>query len=209
MWYSLNHEPLQAYKGKFYVEEDIDIQAQVRKGDVSFPMAQQRLVYHKAIGKLLALQSTWSTYHPSYDGGGQQALLDGQEGEATDLRSGKWQGFAGQDIVVEIDLEREQNLHSFAMGCFQNTHDWVIFPPQIDIYYRSDTTQAYKKYSSIATKTPPQAKGNLKQVYTADLNGLSSRYIKIVARNYGKLPEWHHAGSAYDAMLFADEIVIK
>ncbi len=209
VWYSLNDAPLQAYKSKFYVTEDVDIQAQAKKGNISFPMTQQSLIYHKAIGKLLALQATWSTYHPSYDGGGKQALLDGQEGEATDLRSGKWQGFSGQDIVVEIDLEREQDLHSFAMGCFQNTHDWVIFPPQIDIYYRSDTTQVYQKYSSIPTQIPPQAKGNLKQVYKTDLNGLTSRYIKIVARNYGKLPEWHHAGSAYDAMLFADEIIIK
>ncbi len=207
--YSLNNAPLQACKDKFYVIEDVLIQAQAKKGDTTFPMTQQSLIYHKAIGKLLALRATWSTYHPSYNGGGKQALLDGQEGEATDLRSGKWQGFSGQNIVVEIDLEHEQDLHSFAMGCFQNTHDWVIFPPQIDIYYRSDTTKTYQKHSSIATQIPPQAKGNLKQVYKADLKGLTTRYIKIVAHNYGKLPEWHHAGSAYDAMLFADEIVIK
>jgi hypothetical protein len=58
------------------------------------------LIYHKAIGKLATLNATPSDYHPSYDGGGQMALLDGKQGNPTDIRNGRWQGFSGQDILM-------------------------------------------------------------------------------------------------------------
>ena len=34
------------------------------------------------------------------------------------------------------------------------------------------------------------------------------RYIKIVAKNFGQLPEWHQ-GKGEDAFIFLDELEIK
>ena len=36
----------------------------------------------------------------------------------------------------------------------------------------------------------------------------SAQYIKIKAKNYGKLPDWHQ-GKGEDAFIFIDEIEIK
>jgi hypothetical protein len=35
-----------------------------------------------------------------------------------------------------------------------------------------------------------------------------ARYVKVIARNFGKLPEWH-LGAGGDAFIFIDEIEIK
>ncbi len=35
-----------------------------------------------------------------------------------------------------------------------------------------------------------------------------ARYVKVVAKNFGKLPEWHQ-GFGGDAFIFVDEITIK
>ena len=37
-----------------------------------------------------------------------------------------------------------------------------------------------------------------------------ARYVKVIARNFGKLPEWH-IGHPYngEAFIFIDEIIIK
>ncbi len=42
-----------------------------------------------------------------------------------------------------------------------------------------------------------------------NLENLNTRYIKIVAVNYGNLPTWHPAENKYPSMLFADEIILK
>ncbi len=209
VYYALNDGEYQLYTKKFYIDENTRLKVYAANENKTFPEQEIELIYHKAIGKLLALNSTWSTYHPAYDGGGKNALLDGFQGEAEHLRSGKWQGFSGQDIEVEIDFEKRTKLNQFSMGFFQNTHDWVIFPPQVEIYYRQKTSQPYRLLTTIKGTVSPKVEGNLKETYTANLAGVKTRYVKVVAKTYGKLPEWHHAGSKYDSMLFADEIIIR
>ena len=36
----------------------------------------------------------------------------------------------------------------------------------------------------------------------------TARYVKVIAKNYGKLPEWHQ-GFGGDAFIFIDEITVK
>jgi hypothetical protein len=36
----------------------------------------------------------------------------------------------------------------------------------------------------------------------------TTRFIKIKARNYGNLPEWH-LGAGYPAFIFVDEVIVK
>ena len=44
--------------------------------------------------------------------------------------------------------------------------------------------------------------------FTASLNGVEARYVRIRARTYGKLPSWH-PGSGGDAWIFVDEIIVE
>ncbi len=213
VYYSINQDSVGNFSTKYidtiYIHEDVKIKACVVQNNRSFGISECNLVYHKAIGKLLSMRSQYSPYHPSYDGGGINGLLDGRQGDSINLRSGNWQGFAGQDIELEIDLQRTEPLHSFSMGFFQNTYDWVIFPKQVEIYIKNELTEEYQLLTTIKGKTSPEKQGNLKENYTADFSNIQSRYIKVIARYYGKLPEWHHAGSSYESMIFSDEIILR
>jgi hypothetical protein len=167
-------------------------------------------LYHKAIGRLHHLASTPSSYHPSYYAGGKHALVDGKIGEKEDLWSGKWQGYSGQDIEVELVFNPNEELKSFSMGFFQYTDLWVIFPPQVEIYVKDNLEDEYKLYRIIKGTVSAKEKGGLKEHYSTGLGNLKTKYMKVVAKYYGKLPEWHKAGGAdYESMLFADEIIIK
>ena len=95
------------------------------------------------------------------------------------------------------------------MGFFQNTLSWVIFPKEIQIYYKLKAEQPYQLYKTIQNNVGPDAKGNIKKDFYLDLENLNTRYIKIVAVNYGNLPIWHPAGNKYQSMLFSDEIILK
>ena len=197
------------YQSPLYFKKDIKILARVIKNDIEYSTSSDSLIYHNGIGKLHALNSTYSDYHPSYDGGGEMALLDGKTGDPKHLRSGRWQGFSGQDIEVEIDMKKKVSVSSFSMGFYQNTFSWVIFPRKIDIFIKNEIDEDYKLIETIINTIPPEEEGHLKHTYSAEFDDLSARYIKVIAQYYGKLPDWHHAGSSYESMLFADEIILN
>ena len=164
-------------------------------------------VMHKAIGKLKQLNSSPSSYHPSYNGGGKMALLDGRIGNSNDIRNGRWQGFSGQDINVEIDFKTVEKLNSFAMGFYQSTLSWVYLPKYLEIY-TSDNGKDYTIYKKITHNIDHKDTKAIKYTFETDLNALKTRYMKVIAVYYGKLPEWH-ASAGNESMMFSDEIIIK
>lgn len=213
VYYEINKDNVspdsKKYTGPLYLKSDAKITAKVIQEGKSFPLVIDSLIYHKGIGKLTRLNATPSHYHPSYDGGGKMALLDGKLGNPAALRSGRWQGFSSQNIELEIDMGERTSLNTFTMGCFQNTHSWVILPKNVRIYGKDTELENYRLIKTIEHNISPKEGGSFKHLFEAELGGKNVRYLKVVAEWYGKLPEWHHAGSKYDSMLFADEIIIK
>lgn len=197
------------YTKPFYLKEAGVIQARAYDQGKTENAPVSDFLYHKAVGRLHRLISTPSSYHPSYYAGGKKGLVDGKLGFKEDLWSGQWQGYQGQDIELELAFQPDDPLQSFSMGFFQHTAIWVIFPPQVDIYVKNNASDDYKLYRTIKGTISPKEKGALKQNYTTDLGGLKTKYMKVVAKYYGRLPEWHKAGSQYESMIFADEIIIK
>ena len=197
------------YTGPLYFKKDIKISAGLEINDTIHQIACDSFVYHKAIGKLFKLHSRYSKYHPSYDGGGELGLFDGRIGEEHHLRSGRWQGYSGQNIELEIDFIDREMIDSFSIGFYQNTLSWVVFPKRVEIYVKDNLKDEYTLLSSIDSKISPEAKGDIKQIYQTVFKNFKARYMMVIAISSGKLPSWHPAGSTYDAMLFADEIIIK
>ncbi|MCK9452983.1 MAG: beta-N-acetylhexosaminidase [Bacteroidales bacterium] len=199
----------QPYTENLFFDKDVSIKARVIEDGKAYNISEMELINHKAIGKLHKLNSTYSDYHPSYDGGGQLALLDGQQGEAADLWSGKWQGFTGQNIDIEIDLDSVQALNYFSMGFYQNTEIWVIFPRMVEIYTKTNSKDDYKLIETIVNIISPETEGSHKQNLEATFDQFEARYMKVVAHYFGRLPEWHPAGSQYESMIFSDEIILR
>lgn len=213
IYYELNKDAVtQAslkYTAPFFINEDVKISARVIEKEKLYPISTDSTIFHIAIGKLHNLNTKYSLYHPSYDGGGEYALLDGRLGSVDNLRSGKWQGYSGQNIDIELDFSEIQTVNSFSMGFFQNTESWVIFPKKIEIYFKNSANEDYKLLKTILNPISPEEKGNIKYNYKAEFKNFETRYMKVIAHYYGKLPEWHHAGSKNESMIFADEIIIK
>jgi hypothetical protein len=95
------------------------------------------------------------------------------------------------------------------MGFYQNTLSWVVFPKRVEIYAKDNMKDEYTLIQSIESIVKPEVKGDIRQNYQTVFKDFKARYIKVIAISSGKLPSWHPAGSSYDAMLFADEIILK
>ncbi len=195
------------YTNPISITKDCIIKARVIEAEKRYDIACDSIIIHKGIGKLLRLNSTPSKYHPSYSGGGIMALLDGRTGNADNIRNGRWQGFSGQDINVEIDLGKTEKLNSFAMGFYQNTPSWVFLPKHLEIY-TSDNGVDYTLYKKLTHDVDQKQTKAIKYTFETSLKGLKTRYIKVVAVYFGKLPEWH-TSAGEESMLFSDEIIIR
>jgi predicted alpha-1,2-mannosidase len=148
-----------------------------------------------------------SKYNKQYSAGGDDGIIDGVYGE-TNWRKGEWQGYQGQDFEAIIDLGKEQTVQVFKSNYLQDTRSWILFPSEIEYFTSADG----KKFKSVGKIINPVAASD----YAEQLKNFEyhlpkpekSRYVKVVAKNYGKLPDWHQ-GVGGDAFIFIDEIEVK
>jgi hexosaminidase len=196
-----------SYSKPVYLKTDVTIRARVFADGHTFPETVDSLVYHKAIGKLYKLNCHWSDYNPAYDAGGRLGLVDGRIGSVKDIRSGRWQGYSGQDINIELDFGRVDTLHSLSMGFYQHTFSWVILPKRLEIW-ASDDGVNYRKYMTLDHDIPVDYPDPIVHRFNADLKDLKTRYLKVIGVYYGPLPAFH-ASHGQESMMFADEVIVR
>ncbi len=144
-------------------------------------------------------------YLANYPGEGDASLIDGLKGTAN-WRLGHWQGYQNNDVDAVIDMGSIKQINSVSIGALQDTRSWIVFPKQVD-YYTSDDGKTFSLVKTVPSAVDIKELSIQTQQFKADLN-LKARYIRIVARQYGALPEWHES-KGQPSYIFADEIVIE
>lgn len=162
--------------------------------------------YHKGMGRLKQLNSPAGNYRPEYSGGGDNALVDGTLG-SNDYKDGRWQGFYGIDAGLELDFGKLQKINALNIGFLVNAHDWILQPAAVEVYTSNDGRN-YKPYKtfSIATEIPLTGNHTFREKF--ETPNLSTRHLRIVVKNPGKLPEGL-PGAGYDSWIFMDEVMVE
>ena len=168
--------------------------------------AERYFCYHKGMGRLKQLNSPAGNYRPEYSGGGDNALLDGNLG-SDDYTDGHWQGFYGIDADLELDFGCYQKIDALNIGFLVNAHDWILRPNVVEVQTSNDG-KSYQAYKTFTLKTEIPLTGNHTFREKFDLSNLSTRYLRIVVKNPGKLPEGL-PGSGYDSWIFMDEVMVE
>ena len=172
-----------------------------------YDVQSDSFVFHKGIGKLYKLNSTWNTEHNiAYAARGKFALVDDRRGNPNNFSDGVWQGYWGNDIDIELDLGQPTQVSRLSMRFGQLMRYGILYPRQIEIGISNDGIN-YQPIETIANNIDPNTEERSIHDFVAAL-GISTRYIKVVARNPGLLPEWHYA-KGNKSWLFADEIVVE
>jgi len=175
--------------------------------EVSEPICAERYVcYHKGMGRLKQLNSPAGNYRPEYSGGGDAALLDGSLG-SDDYKDGRWQGFYGIDADLEIDFGKVQRVNALNIGFLVNAHDWILRPDRVEIQTSNDGRN-YKPFKAFSLKTEIPLTGNHTFRERFATPNLSTRYLRIVVKNPGVLPEGL-PGAGYDSWIFMDEMMVE
>jgi predicted alpha-1,2-mannosidase len=147
-----------------------------------------------------------SPFEKQYDGGGPEGLVDRIRG-TTDWRKGNWQGYQHNGVDVVIDLQKVQRISKVSAGFLQDTRAWIIMPKQFSVEVSADNknfTEVYEGEHYLPIESlEPQLK-----VIDAAFPAVPARYVRIRAKQYGKLPAWHE-GAGGDTHIFIDEILIE
>jgi predicted alpha-1,2-mannosidase len=141
-----------------------------------------------------------------YTTSGPGTLIDYQHGSA-DFSTGSWQGYDGKDFEAVIDLGKIETVKKIGAEFLQDVGSWIMMPRYVDISVSTDSIN----YTPLIHAVNQVAEKN----YTPTIETLGSditpqkvRYIKVYAKNYGKLPAWH-LGAGGDAWIFIDEITVE
>lgn len=147
-----------------------------------------------------------SKAHPLYTAGGTEALLDGIEG-TENWRKGDWQGYQGADFEAIIDLKKGKKICLVSANFLQDARAWILMPKNFKVYV-SDDGKDFKLIGEYSTQAAPEDESV--QIEKAEVRFMpkKTRYLKVVAENYGNLPQTH-ISAGEPAYIFVDEIRIE
>jgi hypothetical protein len=160
------------------------------------------VITNKAKGKPVR---SLTAFNPRYSNPGVNGLTDGIFG-GRHFNAG-WLGYEGQDMIVEIDLEKPDNLHKVSMNFLRDFVSWIFLPEIVKVELSSDGT-VYEPVSEIKNILSDRRFGVEPVYHSLDFTPRVARFIKITALSMKRCPDWHR-GSGQPSWIFCDEIIVE
>ena len=188
------------YKERFEVDKDVTVNAVAVdvKGNAS-QVAEARYVRYTRDKDITYVNQP----NPQYFAGGDEGLIDNQRGRVN-YRIGGWQGFT-TDCELIVDLRENKKISEVGAGVLEEQRAWIFYPRAFEVYVSEDG----KQYTLFNKTTLPIGRTEGAHIQDLKVTGnAKARYVKIIIKNYGKMPSWH-ISAGEQAWLFVDEIWVK
>ena len=194
---SIYSEPVWITAGSEYTAQLTDEQ-----GKAIGSAFKQNFTFNKATGKAVTLKNEPEVTYP---GSGAFTLVNGVITQNKLSQSSEWLGFLGKDLEAILDLEKEETISKIRLGILKQEGSW-IYPPASVEFFTSPDGITFKSEGKLV----PDASGKWPDDRHIEmkLNGIAARYIKVLAKNFGIIPQGM-AGAGTAAWLFADEIEVE
>jgi hexosaminidase len=156
---------------------------------------------HLAVGKATTVNPAPSA---SYPGTGPWGLTDGLLGGAQH-DDGSWVGSWGPDMEAVVDLGARIAESEVSICFLQNSRSWILLPRKVELAASNDGV----RWSAPVTETIEVRASQDGLIVRCVAHEMPpARYVRVVARNAGRLPAGH-PGAGEPSWLFADEIVVR
>jgi len=188
------------YKDPIVVEKDMTIKAVAvdAKGTLS-KVAEARYVRYTRDKDLTYITKP----EPQYYAGGDAGLIDNSRGKVN-YRIGGWQGFT-KDCELVVDLRESKKVSEVGAGVLEEQRAWIFYPTAMEVYV-SENGKDYTLFGKESFNVQRTDGAHLQDIRVQ--GKANARYVKIIIRNYGKLPEWH-LSAGQQAWLFVDEVWVR
>lgn len=142
----------------------------------------------------------------NYNGSGDFKLVNGIRG-SVNHHDGEWQGWAGSDAELVIDLQQTAEIKSISVGSLQNAGAYIFFPAKLEFFVSADGQKFEKVAEAVNDIDPLSGEKQLKD-FSVSIATTTASYVKIILKNLGKCPKGH-AGEGQSAWMFIDEVIIE
>jgi predicted alpha-1,2-mannosidase len=204
IYYQFDDSEFQIYAAPITVSEPQSLTVYAEKGGVT--SAKVTTTFYKIDPNLKITLET--EYANQYNAGGNDALIDGILG-AEDFRTGTWQGYFDSDVNAIVDQGSIKEFQIVTVNFLQDQRSWIFYPTLVECLVSQDGNTFTSIGSFEINTTERSEEVKIKTIEFGHKLG-SNRYVKIIAKKLGVLPEWHlgyeHDGRSW---LFIDEIIIN
>lgn len=145
-------------------------------------------------------------YSDKYPGSGLFTLVDGVK-SIPNFNNNKWQGYDGNNLEVTVDLGKIKNISAVTSSYLNDINSFIFFPSSVE-YTFSDDGVNFSNQISIHNDHDIKDNKKTTKSFLVKLENVNARYVKVVAKNIGKCPDWHK-GAGENAWLFCDEIEVE
>jgi hypothetical protein len=193
---------IKAFTKPFYIKNSVKIHAHSNNKIENY---LNEAYFHK-------IPNNWTIklnckYNKQYTAGGDAGIIDGLLGYK-DWRKGGWQGYQSQDFEAVIDMQENKEINEISSSYLQDSRSWILLPKEVEYLVSNDGIN-FTSVSKVNHDLAWNTNENIVKKLTGQLSQkLKTRYIKVIARNYGALPQGHQ-GFGGDAFIFVDEIEVR
>jgi hexosaminidase len=188
------------YNGPIIISNNLFVKAQAFRNGVPFsPIYAENFILHKGTGKPYQMENV----NPGYSGGHQFALTDGIVAKQNAWN--RWVGTLGKDMDVKIDLLKPTTIRGIKMQFFHSPDSWIYAPLFVE-FYTSVDGKIWTLVDKKDVNTDGKANNGIQN--TEFITNKTTRFIRIVAKSIGKIPE-NAQGAGNDAHLFCNEIIVN
>lgn len=158
----------------------------------------QEFSFNKATGKKITLAVPASKNYP---GDGAFTLVNGVWNTKGLERSSEFLGFLGTDLDATIDLGKETEISGVKLHSFTQTASWIYPAKDMIVLLSHDGINFTNAENAVNDKIDDR-------INKISFNKISVRYVKVVAKNFGLIPQGN-PGAGNPAWLFVDEIEVE
>ncbi len=203
LFFSVNNGPFKPYLKPIEITENTSLQFYSQKGDLKSPVQTASFTKLPADRKIIL----HNQYNPSYSAGGGDALMDGIYGKLN-WRAGDWQGYQGQDVEVIMAFDKPKEIKKIAANFLEDQNSWIFYPKEV-VFYVSDDSVQWTMVEAVPTNKPDHAEStSISKFQVSGGQHLRSRFVKMLARNFGPMPQWHE-GRGNPTFIFLDEFIVE
>jgi hexosaminidase len=166
-------------------------------------MFMEEFIAHKAMAKDMTLNTK---AHQNYNAGLPHILADGIRGNEN-FRSGAWGGWRSEPFDVTIDMEGSEPYSSVTLGALIIKYDDIFNPSDITVY-TSEDGENFSEVGKAVFETEGKNDPNGLKEYTVSFPETSARYVKVRAKSFSQLPQWHYDYGKVPSLLI-DEVIVK
>ncbi len=200
-------DDMPSYTKPLIVKESGPVRAKVRHPEFSSsPMIERRLLKASYLPDSVVLRKPADPLYPARQ---DTSLFDLQKG-SRDLKDGRWMGFRGDTVVLEVYFKKPVSCRSLVVSNLVDADYWIFPPARIEVFGatgdKSWQPLGVRTARDIGATTKPQTDYDLFQQVLLRPVEVERFFIRIFP--FGNLPAWH-SGAGTPAWLFIDEIVFQ